>query len=171
VKIHSIWEGTNYVQAITTVSRNWGMAKGAGMAAWLGDLESFMKQNEGNADFARELAILKRAYDAYLEIKENIGKYVADGQRGLMGLYATRILHATAKLYGAYLILDQAILALQKAQEVGAEHFDYAFYAGKVESAKYYVRNVVPDVWDLAAKIADYDTTAMDISEEALLLL
>ncbi|MEA1962550.1 MAG: acyl-CoA dehydrogenase [Bacillota bacterium] len=171
VKIHTIWEGTNYVQAITTVSRNWGLGKGAGMAAWLGDIEAFMKQQEGNADFARELAILKRAYDAYLELKENIGKYAAEGQRGLMGLYATRILHATAKIYGAYLILEQAVLALKKARELGADHFDYAFYTGKVESAKYYVRNVVPDVWDLAAKISEYDTSAMDISEEALLLL
>lgn len=171
VKIHSIWEGTNYIQAITTVGRNWNLGKGAGFAAWIAEVEEFISAHGDNEDFAREIAVLKKALEAYLELKETITAHAASGKPGLIGLYATRILHASAKLFGGYLILDQAVIAARKAKEVGADHFDYPFYSGKIEAARYYLRNVVPEVWDLTAKIKDYDTSAIDISEEALTLL
>ena len=171
VKIHSIWEGTNYIQAITTVGRNWNLARGAAFAAWIKEVETFLAKNKENEEFAREMDILEKALQAYLDLKETITTYAAEGQPGLIGLYATRILHASAKLFGAYLILDQAIIASAKAAELGAEHFDYPFYSGKVLAARYYIRNVVPEIMSLAAQIKDYDTSALEISEEALTLL
>lgn len=170
-KIHSIWEGTNFIQAMATVGRSWTMAKGQAFGLIIEEIEDIIKKHADNQDFVRELAIVKEAFDAYTELKNEILKHAAAGRSDLMGLYATRILHATAKLYGGALILDQAVVARAKIEELGKDHYDYAFYQGKVESAKYYVRNIVPEVGLLRDKILDIDSSAIDINEEALTLL
>ncbi|MDD3269496.1 MAG: acyl-CoA dehydrogenase C-terminal domain-containing protein [Syntrophomonadaceae bacterium] len=50
---------------------------------------------------------------------------------------------------------------------MGAEHFDYKFYTGKVETARFYLRNVVPNVCTAADIISDGDTSALNIALEA----
>jgi len=167
VKIYSIWEGTNYIQSMDLVGRKWMLAKGQAFNTWMGDIENFVKEHEGDPDFAREVEILKKACASYREIQMAMGGYIQAGKIGFLGLYATRILHATAKLGCGYLILDQAMLANRKMKELGTDHFDYPYYAGKVAAAQYYLRNVVPDVWDTAEKIKAGDSSAIDIPEEA----
>jgi alkylation response protein AidB-like acyl-CoA dehydrogenase len=65
VKIYSIWEGTNYIQSMDLVGRKWMMAKGEAFNAWMGDIEKFVAEKEGNEDFAREVSILKNAVASY----------------------------------------------------------------------------------------------------------
>lgn len=84
-----------------------------------------------------------------------------------MPLYARRILTATSQLYAGRCILDQALLAAKKAEEVGADHYDYPFYTGKVAAAKYYLRNVVPNVWAVAEIVQDGDSSAIDVDLRA----
>jgi hypothetical protein len=99
-----------------------------------------------------------------------MGGYLQAGKIGYLGLYATRILHATGKLGCGYHILDQALLASRKIKELGVDHFDYSFYQGKVEAARYYLRNIVPEVADMAERIKSGDSSAIDIVEEAFLV-
>src|SRR5690606_12022817 len=117
--------------------------------------------------FSREIATLQNAYNAYVNLKNTLQGYALEGKVGFLGLYATRVLRATGKLLCGRLILDQAVLAHKKMQELPADHYDYPFYQGKVEAAKYYIRNVVPEIIDLEQKIINPDTSAMDIMEEA----
>jgi hypothetical protein len=84
----------------------------------------------------------------------------------MIPLYSHRVLTATAQLFCGRQILDQAVLADKKAKEVGPNHFDYKFYTGKVATAKYYVRNVVPNVWAVAEIVIDGDTSAIDVPVE-----
>nr|WP_282433071.1 acyl-CoA dehydrogenase C-terminal domain-containing protein [Desulfosporosinus meridiei] len=46
---------------------------------------------------------------------------------------------------------------------MGSDHFDYKFYTGKVATAIYYLRNVVPNVWAVAEIVIDGDTSAIDV--------
>ncbi|MDO4540957.1 MAG: acyl-CoA dehydrogenase, partial [Syntrophomonadaceae bacterium] len=171
VKIHSIWEGTNYIQAISTVARSWGLGKGQAMEAWLAEISDFIAAQSGNQEFGREIVLLQKGLDSYKALRMSIVEAAMGGNPSIMGIYATRITHASAKLYGGFLVLEQAVLAAQKAAAVGEGHFDYAFYIGKTQSAKYYLRNIVPDIWDLQAKIEAYDSSVLDIPEEAFTLL
>jgi 3-(methylthio)propanoyl-CoA dehydrogenase len=84
----------------------------------------------------------------------------------MIPLYSRRILTATSQLYCGRMILDQALLAERRAQEVGPEHYDYKFYTGKVATARYYLRNVVPNVWSTAEIVIDGDTSAIDVPVE-----
>ncbi|MGE5397146.1 MAG: acyl-CoA dehydrogenase [Chitinophagales bacterium] len=165
VKIYSIWEGTNFIQSLDLVGRKWLMGGGAVFAAFLQDIEDFIKAKgeEGKAaGLEKEFANLEKALASYKEIQGAIGGFFANKQYGLVPTFARRILIATSQLYGGYLLLDQALIAKKRADELGEGHYDYNFYYGKVLSARYYVRNVVPNVWSTAEIVKDGDTSVLD---------
>lgn len=167
VKIYSIWEGTNFIQSLDLIGRKWLMKKGAAFAAFIQNIRDFYEANKDAAGFEKEFANLDRALDAYTEIQMAIGGYFGNKQYGMMPLYSRRILTATSQLFAGYCILDQALLAAKRAQEVGEDHYDYPFYSGKVAAARYYLRNVVPNVWATAEIVKDGDSSALDIDLRA----
>jgi len=61
------------------------------------------------------------------------------------------------------LILDQALIADKKAKELGADHFDYPFYFGKVQAARYFLKNVVPNVMATAGIVKEADSSVLDV--------
>ncbi|MEN6348349.1 MAG: acyl-CoA dehydrogenase [Syntrophomonas sp.] len=167
VKIYSIWEGTNFIQSMDLVGRKWGMKKGAAFAAFIQEMRDFCEANKNNPDFEKEFANLGQALTAYGDIQKAIAGYLAAKKFSMMPLYARRILTATSQLYSGQLLLEQALLANARAKEVGAEHFDYNFYVGKVAAARYYLMNVVPNVETAAKIIKDGDDSALTIPIEA----
>ncbi len=176
VKIYSIWEGTNFIQSMDLVGRKWTLEKGAVFAEFIQEMKDFYEANKGVEEAAasgdagqpdlslnKEFAILGRALDAYAQIQMAIGGYFAKKQIDMLPLHARRILTATSQLYAGRCILDQALLASKKAQELGPDHYDYNFYIGKIMSAKYYLRNVVPNVFIARDIIKDGDRSAIEI--------
>ncbi len=162
MKIHSIWEGTNFIQSMDLVGRKMKMRGGTLFRAWVQEMADFYEANKDHKIFIREFANLGRALDAYREMLKTLDEYFRSNV-SLIPLYSRRILTATAQLYCGRLILDQGVLAARKAQEVGEEHFDYHFYIGKVAAARYYARNVVPNVWTVAEMVTDGDNSALDV--------
>jgi len=162
IKIYSIWEGTNFIQSLDLVGRKMGMAKGAAFGAFMQEMKDFCAANKGAAGLEKEFANFDRALTAYDGI---LGALVAwkSSNPSLIPTYSRRVLTATAQLHAGHLLLDQALIAQKKAAEVGADHFDYKFYDGKVKTAKWFLRNVVPAVWCAADIITDGDTSALDI--------
>ncbi|MEN6389672.1 MAG: acyl-CoA dehydrogenase [Syntrophomonas sp.] len=167
VKIYSIWEGTNFIQSMDLVGRKWGMKKGAAFAGFIQEMRDFVSANDANAEFKNEFASLNAALDAYARIQKTILAYMGEKQISMMPVHARRILTATSQLYCGRLILDQALLAQKRATEVGADHFDYNFYAGKVAAARYYLMNVVPNVCIAADIIASGDKSVLDVAVES----
>ena len=167
MKIHSIWEGTNFIQSMDLVGRKMKMRGGTLFRAWVQEMADFYEANKDHKTFIREFANLGRALDAYREMLKTLDEYFRSNV-SLIPLYSRRILTATAQLYCGRLILDQGVLAARKAQEVGEEHFDYHFYIGKVAAARYYARNVVPNVWTVAEMVTDGDNSALDVPIDVL---
>jgi alkylation response protein AidB-like acyl-CoA dehydrogenase len=162
VKIYSIWEGTNFIQAMDLVGRKWTMGKGAIFASLLKEVQDFIKANKGAEGFEKEFANLEKALASYRQIQMTIGGFYGAKQFGLMPTYARRILTATGQLLGGYYLLEQGLIAKKRMEELGAEHYDYNFYYGKLLSCRYYLRNVVPNVWHLLEIISAGDTSCMD---------
>ena len=167
MKIHSIWEGTNFIQSMDLVGRKMKMRGGTLFRAWVQEMADFYEANKDHKTFIREFANLGRALDAYREMLKTLDEYLRSNV-SLIPLYSRRILTVTAQLYCGRLILDQGVLAARKAQEVGEEHFDYHFYIGKVAAARYYARNVVPNVWTVAEMVTDGDNSALDVPIDVL---
>jgi alkylation response protein AidB-like acyl-CoA dehydrogenase len=161
-KIYSIWEGTNFIQSLDLVGRKMSMKGGSVFAGWVQEMVDFCAAHKDNETFAVDFAQLDKALKAYKEMVNALQGYYKSNT-SLVPLYSRRVLTASAQLYCGRLILDQALLADRKAKEVGAEHYDYNFYLGKVAAAQYYLRNVVPNVWNVADIVIGADASAINV--------
>jgi len=88
----------------------------------------------------------------------------------MIGFFATRILHATGYLYGAKLLLEHAVIAQKKIDELGKEHFEYPYYAGKVASAKFFAHNILPSVGTILRVIKEGDNSVMEVPETTFMV-
>jgi hypothetical protein len=168
-RIYPIWEGTNFIQAMDLVGRKWMMKKGQAFASLLQEIRDFIaaKQEEAaGLGFAKEMANLQKALDSYTAIQMAIGGYFGNKQYGMLPLHARKILTATAQLYCGYLMLEQGLIAKKRADELGSGHYDYNFYYGKTLSVKYYLQNVVPNVWATLEIVQAGDTSVIDAPPE-----
>lgn len=166
VKIYSIWEGTNFIQSMDLVRRKWNMDEGKTFAVWLGLIDKFVAEHEDDSVFKKEIIVLKNALKAYREIQESIKAQKIK----IALLYATRILHATGNLVCSYLLIDQALIAQRKIDELGKDHYDYPFYSGKVEAAKYFAHNILPQVMNTAVIVKEGDESAIQADERVFAL-
>lgn len=166
-RIYPIWEGTNYIQSMDLVGRKMTMQKGQLFADWLNDIRNFTAQNSRPV-FSREFELLSRSLDQYDQLQAILNGFRADGKEEQVKLYATRVLHATGKLYAAKMLLEMALVAQNKIEQLGQNHFDFAFYNGKVASARFFIRNVLPEIGALAEIMKEADRTAVEIEEAAL---
>jgi 3-(methylthio)propanoyl-CoA dehydrogenase len=164
-RIYPIWEGTNYIQSMDLIGRKWMMAGGQVFAGWLGEIDKFVQANKTNAVFGAQFALLEEALNNYKEIQNTMAGYLGQGKFGMIGFFATRILHATGYIYAAKLLLEQALICQKKAEEIGKEHFEYPYYAGKVASAKFFCHNILPIVGTILRVIKEGDNSIMEAPE------
>jgi hypothetical protein len=139
------------------------MKKGTVYAEWFKQVQDFYEANKNAPGFEKEFEKFGKAVNALAEIQMAIGGYFGAGKISMMPLFARRILTASSMVYGAWCILEQALIAQKRAEEVGADHYDYEFYIGKVYSARYYVNNVIPQVWLTADIVKEGDDSALQI--------
>ncbi len=165
-KIYSLYEGTNYIQAQDLVGRKWSMKKGTLFADLLKEIEDFITTNQNKASFDKEFVNLSRALKAYREVQACIFAYIKEGKIGMLTTYATRLLTITGQLYGAYCLMDQALIAKNRMEQLGPEHYEYNFYYGKVLSMKFYVGNVLPNVWRVGEIVQYGDDSAIEAPAE-----
>jgi hypothetical protein len=168
VKISSIWEGTNFIQSLDLVGRKFNMKKGQVFKNWIEDISNFIEANKDAAGFEQEFKILAEAFADFNAIMKQLKEYMQNDKAQMMPLFSTRILHAASMLYCARLIMDQGLLADSKIKELGEDHFDAKFYKGKVASARFFTKNVLPQIAVLRKMFEIGDTTAIDIEEECL---
>ena len=170
-RIYPIWEGTNFIQSMDLIGRTWMMAGGQVFGAWFAELEKFAADHKDDAVLKAEVALLEEALAQYKEIQGTMAGYLGQGKFGMIGFYATRILHATGYIYGAKLLLEHALIAQKKIDEIGKEHFEYPYYAGKVASAKFFAHNLLPNVGLFLRVIKEGDNSVMEIPEASYMLV
>ncbi len=165
-KIYSIWEGTNFIQSMDLVGRKWRLENGEVFREWLLELAAIVQKNKDNSMFTREFMLLGQALQAYQELVSIVIRYFTQDVR-LVPVYSTRILRVTAELYSGCLLMEQALVAQRKLSELPVGHHERPFYEGKVQGARFYVRNMLPDVMATVQIVKEADTSAMDVPEEA----
>jgi len=162
VKIFSIWEGTNFIQAMDLVGRKWLMDGGKPFQAWLDDIKNFTAEKKVD-ELGKEFEQLEKASVAYDEIRMAVGGYFAQKQYSMLPLHAHKIMTATAQLYMSMLSLDQALCAMAKLKEHGEDYFDAFYYKGKIANAKYYLNTVTPNIRMTAEIVKAADTSVIDV--------
>lgn len=166
-KIYSIWEGTNFIQAQDFTGRKFTMKDGAPFKKWVKEIVDFVDGNKTD-EFAAEFAMMEDAINAFQNIVDMNANWTTTNKQ-LKQLFATRILHAAARVYCGKLMLDQGVLAARKLAEIGDDHFDANFYKGKIASSKFYIMNVVPEVFGFEKAMKAADTSSIDLSEDSFM--
>lgn len=139
-----------------------GLENGAVFAGFLQEIQDFYEANKSTAGLEKEFRNLGEALKSYNELMQTLNDWRSSNP-SLIPTYSRRILTATSELHASHLLLDQALLAMQKINELGKEHYDYNFYIGKIAAARWFLRNVTPHIVYLINVITDADTSVLDI--------
>jgi len=166
-KISSIWEGTTYIQSLDLVGRKLGLGGGKVFQDWLQEVMEFTGEYKEDADFGPDFKLLFKAAKATGDFPLRYMQYFQDGKTPMVGLTSTRFLECFSEVLLAQLILEQGIIARDKLKEVDASSADGIFYRGKMETARYFCRNILPNVFARHMSLEQEDTSALDIPEEA----
>jgi hypothetical protein len=183
VKITSIYEGTNGIQAMDLVGRKISMKKGALFMGWMKEVNEFVEKYKTHAEFGPAVLQLEQAKNHLVNASMHFAKVAAGGDPTYPMLYACPYMEMFGEVELAYLLIEQAIIAKEKLDamfhKAGAstadaqakvieDSSDAAFYAGKVHGAKFFTNNILPKVQSTSATILNGDKSALAIPEVSL---
>jgi alkylation response protein AidB-like acyl-CoA dehydrogenase len=167
LKIVSIWEGTSYIQSLDLVGRKLGMEGGKVFQDWIQGVMAFTGNHKEDADFAPDFKLLFKAAQATGDFAMRYMQYFQGGKPYLIALTTTRFLECFAEVVMSRLMLEQGLLARDKLKAVDENSKEGIFYRGKIETAKYFCRNILTNVFARHMSLQQEDTSALDIPEEA----
>ncbi|MBI5968273.1 MAG: acyl-CoA dehydrogenase [Deltaproteobacteria bacterium] len=182
VKITSIYEGTNGIQAMDLVGRKLSLKKGALFMGWMKEINEFIEKQKGHPAFGSSVAQLEQAKITLINVSLHFAKVAAGGDPLYPMLHACPYLELFGEVQLAYLLLQQAIIAHDKLQanfqKTGAtaaeaqakvvdEQPEAAFYAGKLHTAEFFTSNILPRVQSTATTILSGNRSALAIPEAA----
>jgi len=184
VKIAAIYEGTNGIQSLDLVGRKIGQKKGKNFTSLLGEMYSFIAENEGDEKMKDLVAKLKDGVNVLAEMGAFFAKCGKEGKFLVPVGNAYPFLNLMATVLSSWMLVWQASIASTKldtlAKEKGADPSDWvkwaeflkdntdaAYYSGKIAAAKYFVNNVLPEADAIATAIKTEDLTIMEIAEES----
>ncbi len=166
-RIAMIFEGTNFIQAADLIGRKLNMQGGVLMQRFVEELSAFIEKSR-SVEAVRELAEkLDEAKNTLLESTMKLGEFAMGGELDYAMLVATRYLHLFSQVIIARELVEQAAVASTKLGDLPESHPDRDFYLGKVYSAQFYVRNILPEIATKAAVIASHDRSAIEIPDGA----
>lgn len=166
-KIFSIYEGTNAIQSLDLVGRKLGQAGGKNTQTFLGDIQKFIAAKAEDPILKDSVANLKKAHEA---VGGSVMQFLGWFQGGKMGnipLMAERFLHMMSKLAIGWLLLEGAVIAMEKLDAGIESDAEKAFYEGKKFAAIYYANNIVPECIGAAKILRACDQSPVQMSDLA----
>jgi len=167
-KIFSIYEGTNHIQAMDLVGRKMGQAGGAHFQAFLQDVAGFVEAHKADPTLGQAVELLAAGQEALMSSAMTLLGWSQSENLGLIGLNANRVLTMMSQVAVGWMLLEAAAVA-QKALAGGvSSDEEKAFYSGKIQSALWFARNVLPGVEAQARSLALDDDSALKVPDLAL---
>jgi 3-(methylthio)propanoyl-CoA dehydrogenase len=167
-KIYSIYEGTNHIQAMDLVGRKMGQQGGAHFQAFLQDVAGFVEAHRADPTLGKAVELLAAGQEALMASAMTLLGWSQAGGLGLIGLNANRFLTMMSQVAVGWLLLEGAALAQKALSVPSLPEGEKAFYAGKVQGALWFARNVLPSVEAAARSLALEDASALDVPDAAL---
>jgi alkylation response protein AidB-like acyl-CoA dehydrogenase len=178
IKITSIYEGTNGIQAMDLLGRKVSMGGGKLLMAYLGWLGEFIESHKSHPTLADQVARLEKAKDTLAHVTINFGKMGAGGDMVYPVLNACTYLEMFGDVTVAFLLLEQAVIAQEKfdaiCKEKGADSeearkslceddAEAKFYWGKLCSAEFFTTQILPRVNARAESIEAESRSALEV--------
>lgn len=158
-RIDALYEGTTHIQALDLFFRKVARDGGQTLQGLMGRVQRTIESDEGGDALKEARAQLARSLGDVQGIFMSLAGRVGESVHHV-GLQANRVLMTLAEVIIGWLLIRHAALAVEKLP--GAEGPDVAFYKGKVASAQFFARNVLP-ASTLARKLVE--ASSLDLME------
>ncbi len=147
VRISTIYEGTTGIQAQDLIGRKLAKDGGAAFAALASDINAELTGYAGAAGGVGAIAATAGA--AVKQLQSSVSKLLVDMQKNPAagGAVSVPLLRMAGLTLGAWL---QARAAARASARLGGKDVDRGFLQGKLDSAKFYVAQVLPQTTGLA---------------------
>ena len=168
-KIDSLYEGTTAIQAQDFFFRKIVRDKGQALAFVAGEIETFVKNAEGNGRLKAERELLATALADVQGMAATLTGYLMAAQEEPASLYkvglgSVRFLMSVGDLVLGWLLQKQAAVAIAKLDE-GATGADKSFYEGKIAAASFFAKNMLPLLTSTKLVIDTIDNEVMELDE------
>ena len=163
-KIDSLYEGTTHIQALDLFFRKIARDGGATLLALMEDIKATAAETGSEDALADERKALSVALE---DVQAIFGALMGKIQESIYhgGLQANRVLFALSEIVIAWLLIEHAALAVESETE--AKGTEKAYYEGKVASARFFCKNVLPYV-SATRKVVEASTLdLMELDEAA----
>jgi alkylation response protein AidB-like acyl-CoA dehydrogenase len=170
-KIDSLYEGTTAIQAQDFFFRKIVRDKGVALAHVAGQIEQFVKNEDGNGRLKTERELLRTALEDVQAMAASLTGYLMSAQEDATNIYkvglgSVRFLMSVGDLLIGWLLQRQAAVAIE-ALDAGASGADRDFYEGKVAVASFFAKNFLPGLTSTRAVLANLDNDVMELPEAA----
>jgi alkylation response protein AidB-like acyl-CoA dehydrogenase len=170
-KIDSLYEGTTAIQAQDFFFRKIARDHGGALGHVAGQIQTFLESESARPELAECREVLATALANLQAMLATMTGYLLASQENArdlyrLGLESVAFLMAVGDVLIGWLLLRHAEIALA-ALDADPSDRDRAFYAGKVATAKFFVKNVLPRLAADRQIVESVDLTAMDLSEES----
>ncbi|WP_111767032.1 acyl-CoA dehydrogenase [Nakamurella deserti] len=172
-KIDTLYEGTTAIQAQDFFFRKIVRDQGAALGVVAGEIAAFVGTASATADGRQkeELALLATALDDVQQmVASMVGWTMAAAKQPAsvykVGEHAVSLLMSAGDLLIGYLLVRQSLVA-QAALDAGAAGREADFYTGKLASARWFARNVLPELTARRAVVQAADLSLMEVPEAA----
>jgi hypothetical protein len=168
-KIDTLYEGTTAIQGLDFFFRKIVKDQGQALTYVKNEVQQFLDARTGGDRLAAERAYLAAALAdvdgiANAMFGQAMKAMEEPRQIHVAGQSTTRFLLAAGDLVIGWLLLRQAAVALDKS--VSASPKDVSFYTGKIASASWFAKNVLPMLSAQRAIVEATDLALMDMPEE-----
>jgi hypothetical protein len=166
VKITSLYEGTDGIQAMDLIGRKLSMNKGAVFQVFIKE----MRDAVDRAGAIESLEPLAVEVGKAITRLETLAKHIQDTMRSpsVKVAFANSVpfLMAMGDVIMAWMLIWRASIASEKLQKKSKSK-DLAFYQGQIFSDEYFIKSVLPETVGQMDAIVGGGEAVVNISEEA----
>src|SRR5699024_7109021 len=173
-KIDTLYEGTTAIQGQDLFFRKIVKNKGQALGYLANEIQTFAESEAGNGRLKVERGLLAQGLaDAQAMLEATFADSMSADPRQesadlsnmyKVGLNTTRLLYVLGDVVVSWLLLRGAETALG-ALDAGASAKDRAFYEGKIASASYFARTVLPLLSSQRAIAENVDSSIMALDD------
>jgi len=161
MKIGSIYEGTNGIQALDLVGRKLGFKQGRLFKRFVQHLNEFVEAHAGHPAIGPLVQRWVPAKDTLVSVTMHIAQLGLSGDWKYPAFSATPYLMMFGDVAMGYYLLEQARIAAGRiAQSSGR---DQAFYRNKVRTAEFFIHHLLPEAEARAASIRSNNLSALEM--------
>ncbi|KFE68088.1 acyl-CoA dehydrogenase [Hyalangium minutum] len=162
-KIDTLYEGTTHIQALDLIMRKLARDGGATFQGLLGQIRQTAESDLGGKELETERKALGEALGA---LETMLGALMGKLGESLyhVGLQGNRVLASVAEVVIGWLLVRHAAVALERTK---VNPGDKAFYAGKLASARWFCKEVLPNIAHHARMVEQGSLDLMEVPDEA----